>query len=121
MGLEQPGRQGFSAGAVVFREGDAGHCAYLIEEGAIVISKRTPEGWVELGRLGAHTIFGEMSIIDGQPRMATATAMTDTILIPVNQPLLEKKLAAADPFLRSLLLILIRSIRSTSDKLHIAV
>jgi CRP-like cAMP-binding protein len=119
MGLEQQGRRSFSAGTAVFREGDAGDCAYLIEAGQIVISKKTPEGFVELGRLGSHTIFGEMAILDGQPRMATATAMEDTVLIPVDQALFERKLAAADPFLRALMMILIRNIRNTSGKLHV--
>jgi len=116
---EKPGRRSFPAGSAIFREGDGGDCAYLIEGGEVVISKQTPEGFVELGRLGPHTIFGEMAIIDGQPRMASATAIADTSLIPVDHGLFETKLEAADPFLRALLRILMRNIRSTSGKLHI--
>jgi len=119
MEQEKPGRQGFPAGSTIFSEGEGGDCAYLIEGGEVVISKQTPEGFVELGRLGPHTIFGEMAIIDGQPRMASATAISDTVLIPVDHVLFETKLAAADPFLRALLRILMRNIRSTSGKLHI--
>ena len=119
MEQEKPGRRSFSAGTVIFREGDGRECAYLIEGGEVVISKQTPEGFVELGRLGPHTIFGEMAILDGQPRMASATAIADTVLIPVDHVLFETKLQAADPFLRALLRILMRNLRTTSGKLHV--
>jgi CRP-like cAMP-binding protein len=119
MAYEKRGRRSFPAGSTIFREGDGGDCAYLIESGEVVISKQTPEGFIELGRLGPHTIFGEMAILDGQPRMASATAIADTTLIPVDQVLFEAKLAAADPFLRALMLILMRNIRTTSGKLRV--
>ena len=115
----KPGRRIYTTGATIFREGTAGDCAYLIESGEVVISKRTPEGFVELGRLGPHTIFGEMAILDGQPRMASATAIADTVLIPVDRALFETKLTAADPFVRALMRLLMRNIRTTSDKLHV--
>ena len=64
---------------VIFREGEPGDCAYLIERGEIQITKKTPDGdEIELGRLGPGAIFGEMAMIDMQPRMAKATAMIDT-------------------------------------------
>ena len=103
---------------IVFREGEPGDCAYLIERGAIQITKTTPDGKeIELGRLGPGAIFGEMAMIDMQPRMAKATAMADTTVTFVNQPMFEKKMQAADPFLRALLLILVRNVRSVSRQL----
>ena len=102
---------------VVFREGDPGDCAYLIEKGEILITKKTPDGEMELGRLGPGSIFGEMAMIDQQPRMAKATAMIDTTVTFVNHQMFEKKLQAADPFLHALLLILVRNVRSVSAQL----
>ncbi len=102
---------------VVFKEGDPGDCAYLIEKGEVLISKKTPEGDIALGRLGPGAIFGEMAMIDKQPRMAKATALTDTTVTFVNHVMFEKKLAAADPFLRALLNIMVRNVRELSDQL----
>ena len=102
---------------VIFREGEPGDCAYLIERGEIQITKKSPDGEVELGRLGPGAIFGEMAMIDMQPRMAKATAMIDTTVTFVNHQLFEKKMQAADPFLHALLLILVRNVRSVSQQL----
>jgi len=100
---------------IIFREGEPGDCAYLIERGEILITKKTADGEeIELGRLGPGAIFGEMAMIDMQPRMAKATAMIDTF---VNHQMFEKKMQAADPFLHALLLILVRNVRSVSQQL----
>lgn len=110
-------RKIFYQNDVVFREGDPGDCAYLIEKGEIRITKNSPDGDLELGRLGPGAIFGEMAMIDLQPRMAKATALSDTTVTFVNHVMFEKKLKAADPFLRALLLIMVRNVRALSDQL----
>ena len=56
-------------------------------------------------------------MIDMQPRMAKATAVMDTTVTFVNHVMFEKKLNAADPFLRALLLIMVRNVRALSDQL----
>ena len=110
-------RKIFYQNDVVFQEGDPGDCAYLIEKGGIRITKNSPDGDLELGRLGPGAIFGEMAMIDLQPRMAKATALSDTTVTFVNHVMFEKKLKAADPFLRALLLIMVRNVRALSDQL----
>jgi CRP-like cAMP-binding protein len=110
-------RKIFYQNAVVFREGDPADCAYLIETGEIQITKKSPDGEVELGRLGPGAIFGEMAMIDMQPRMAKATALIDTTVTYVNHVMFEKKLKTADPFLRALLLIMVRNVRALSEQL----
>ena len=110
-------RKIFYQNAVVFREGDPADCAYLIETGEIQITKKSPDGEVELGRLGPGAIFGEMAMIDMQPRMAKATALIDTTGTYVNHVMFEKKLKTADPFLRALLLIMVRNVRALSEQL----
>lgn len=110
-------RKIFYQNDVVFQEGDPGDCAYLIEKGVIRITKNSPDGDLELGRLGPGAIFGEMAMIDLQPRMAKATALSDTTVTFVNHVMFEKKLKAADPFLRALLLIMVRNVRALSDQL----
>ncbi len=110
-------RKVFYPSDVVFKEGDPGDCAYLIEKGEIRITKGTPEGEIELGRLGPGAIFGEMAMIDKQPRMAKATALNETTVTFVNHVMFENKLAAADPFLRALLNIMVRNVRQLSNQL----
>jgi CRP/FNR family transcriptional regulator, cyclic AMP receptor protein len=62
------------AGSVLFRKGDAGGAMYLIEGGRVRIHLKDDDGDdVTLAELAAGDFFGEMAILDGKPRSATAT------------------------------------------------
>jgi len=75
-------RRAFRAGQVIFQEGDAGDGIYVVEEGGVEISTKINEQETRtLSRLGAGTFFGEMAVLDGQPRSATATAEVDTVVL----------------------------------------
>jgi hypothetical protein len=62
----------FPAGAVVFEEGDPGSRMYVIHSGEVRIVKRVGAREVELARLGPGEAFGEMALLERQPRSATA-------------------------------------------------
>ena len=65
----------FAAGARVFNEGDRGDELYIVAEGRVLISKYIPGGGEEaLAILGHGDFFGEMALIDGEPRSASARA-----------------------------------------------
>lgn len=67
--------QRFPAGTFLFREGDPGTELYAVAEGKVVISKFIAGAGDEaLAVLGRGEFFGEMSLIDGQPRSADAKA-----------------------------------------------
>jgi uncharacterized membrane protein len=68
-------------GTPIFRAGDVGDAMYLIESGRIRISVRDAEGnEVTLAELAQGDFFGEMAILDGQPRAADAVAIEATRL-----------------------------------------
>jgi signal transduction histidine kinase len=79
------------AGEVIFEEGDAGDSLYLVGDGSVKISKT--------GRGGAQetlgNFFGEMALLDGQPRSAKATAAKPTLLASVDEPTFQHILALA--------------------------
>jgi CRP-like cAMP-binding protein len=62
----------FPAGAVVFEEGDPGSRMYVIQSGEVRIVKRVGARSIELARLGSGEAFGEMALLEGQPRSASA-------------------------------------------------
>jgi len=71
----------FKAGSVIFREGDEARELFVIKSGQvrIQIGNRT------ITELGTDSIFGEMALIDNEPRSATAIAATDVELVAVSE------------------------------------
>ena len=111
-------RKIYYGGDVIFEEGAKGDCAYLIERGSVRIAKRTREGDVELGMLGAGSIFGEMALVDASPRMATAIAAEETVVTFVTLAMFEKKMEGTDPFIRALIHILARYVRNMGEQVR---
>jgi signal transduction histidine kinase len=98
----------FDADEVIFREGDPGNCLYLVIEGNVRISKTGRGGLQEtLNFVGADNFFGEMALVDGQPRSAQATAASPAVLGSVdaamfNRILDDEPLALHHNFLTSI-------------------
>ena len=66
---------------VLFRAGEAGDTMYLIERGKVRISVDATDGReLTLTELGRGDFFGEMALLDGQPRSANATASEESRL-----------------------------------------
>lgn len=103
----------FAKNQIIFAEGDYGEQAYVIQQGKVTIFKMDSEGeMVVLGTLGPGAIFGEMALIDDQPRMASARADDTTSVYIVSREMFQNKLENSDPFLRGLLNIFVRHIRN---------
>ena len=105
-------REVFICGQQIFKMGDAGDCAYLIEEGSveIIIMDQGQERRVNL--IGKGEMFGEVALIDHQPRTATVRAVEKTVLVPVQRKLVDELLEKCDPILRHLLLVILERYRS---------
>jgi signal transduction histidine kinase len=71
----------YDRGDLIFSEGEPGDCLYLVIEGSIRISKAGRGGQQEtLGFIAPGNFFGEMALIDGQPRSAQAAAAEPAVL-----------------------------------------
>lgn len=68
------------AGTDVFRMGDAGATLFLIQEGAVEISTGEGKQRTVLASLFEGQFFGELSLLDGSPRSATATVIKPAVL-----------------------------------------
>ncbi|MEW5726493.1 MAG: cyclic nucleotide-binding domain-containing protein, partial [Pseudomonadota bacterium] len=76
-------RKVFAAGTLIFGEGDSGHEAYVVEYGRVAVFKTVRNRRVELGEVTQGGIFGEMALIDDQPRMASAMAEEETACVVI--------------------------------------
>lgn len=67
----------FKAGEVIFSEGDPPGAVYVIARGQVDIMRGQGEERIHLAHRREGEVFGEMALVDNQPRSATATAATD--------------------------------------------
>ena len=107
----------FAAGTVLFREGERGDRAYIIEVGIVEVSASLQDDQVVLTRLGSGDIVGEMAIIDGAPRSATATAVSDSALRVIHRRQLQERLRQADPILHMLMRLITKRYRCSQATL----
>jgi signal transduction histidine kinase len=69
----------FAAGQAVFREGDPGDGVYVVKSGAVQIAALMGTGESRvIARVPPGDVFGELTLLDNQPRSAAATAEVDT-------------------------------------------
>lgn len=120
--LEEAGgrleRVHFADGERIFAQGDMGDCAYIIHKGQVTLFQHHDGHRIEVGTLGAGEIFGEMAVLDGGRRSATAVAVEDCTLARVPLAVFQKKLGNADRFLKALIELFIKNIR-TSPRLFL--
>jgi len=79
-------RRQFQQGEAIFQQGDPGQMLYLIETGQVRIYVQDEEGQeTSVIVYGPGEIFGELAVIDGLPRSASAVAMENTIVYTLNR------------------------------------
>lgn len=77
----------FRKGQLIFHQGDAGEALFVITEGTVKVFVTSEEGdEMLLVTLGPPEIFGELALLDGGLRSASAEALEDTSLLVVTRP-----------------------------------
>jgi EAL domain-containing protein (putative c-di-GMP-specific phosphodiesterase class I) len=105
-------RRELFAGEVLYRQGDPSDCAWLVERGAIELVSTQGRRSINHGVLGPGELIGELGMLDGAPRSATATARGDTALLAIDHDQFLERLDAGDPIVRTLVDSLLRRTRS---------
>ena len=108
-------RKRYRTGEAIFREGSFGQCAYIIESGRVEIRLEGSDGDVCLNTLGVGEIFGEMAVIDGSPRSASAIAAEPCELVVVSREAISERIDGADPIVRLLISMLLKRMRITNN------
>ena len=103
----------FKKDGIIFHQGSPSDCAFIIGSGSVAIVQETKEGEKILGNLKENDIFGEMGLIDGEPRSATARALEDSVLYIINRNNFEVLVQKNPKALLPLLKILTSRLRET--------
>ena len=103
----------YAPGEAIFRQGETGDEAFVVESGRVCIASDSGE---EIAQLGTGEIFGEMALFSRAPRMAGATAVEPTQLRAISRSHIEERLEVTDPLLRHVLSSVMERLRATTDR-----
>ena len=101
-------------GTVVTQIGEPGDSFFVIIDGTVEV--RTPVG--AASQLHPGDFFGEMSLLDGEPRSATIVATTDLRLLIVDRIHFWRLLEETPDLIRRILTILSRRVRRLEQTVH---
>ena len=97
-------------GETIFKEGDTAKELYVIQSGQVEIQL----GNRLLDTLEPNDLFGEMALIDGAPRSATAIAKTDVALVPMSKKDFLALVSRAPSFALDIMGMLARRLRTAN-------
>jgi CRP-like cAMP-binding protein len=113
--------QTFPAGSPIVTEGDPGDSLYLIKYGTVRLYKQGEKEEEEVGFMGSGQHFGEMALIDSEPRSATVEAVEHTELICLSRDtfenLLTQDIALGFRVYKRFARLLSHRLRETTDEL----
>lgn len=102
---------------VLFKQGEAGDCAYVVESGKVLVYLEIDEKVVPLTHVKKGEIFGEMSLIDSLPRSASVKALEDTVLNVVTKDQLIERFQGSDSLVQLLLKVMMNRVRKNNSSL----
>ena len=85
----------YGPGQAIVRQGDQGDTLYLVargEVGVLIHADGAPDK--EVARLGRGALFGEMSVLTGDPRTATVVSLGDSAMVAVDRDAFDRILSA---------------------------
>ncbi|GGM92010.1 hypothetical protein GCM10010967_26280 [Dyadobacter beijingensis] len=104
----------YSDGQEIFAKGDLGDSMYIIYTGQIGIY----DGPKQLALFDKGEIFGELALLDTEPRSATTVAETDALVFRIDQEDFFELMEERDEILRNVLRILCQRIRVQNEKMR---
>lgn len=116
---EQPvQRRRLRPGEVVFNRGDRAREAYIIESGMIEVRAMRGSEEIILAKRGPGELLGEMAIVDGRPRSASAVALSDVVLKIIPGETLTVQMGAEGLELRDVFGAIVGRYRDTLQRLE---
>ncbi|MCP5159906.1 MAG: cyclic nucleotide-binding domain-containing protein [Gammaproteobacteria bacterium] len=104
--------QSFTSGQIIFPEGAPGDDMYIVAEGQVNI---VTDGQI-IETIEPGGIFGEIALIDNQPRSAAAIARTDCLITPINRAHFLTLIQRTPPFAIQVMRVMANRLRRANQQ-----
>jgi CRP-like cAMP-binding protein len=109
----------YAKGEVIFHQGDVGTALYIVRKGEVAIRLSSSEGKeVILALLGRGEAFGELALLDGEPRSTDAVAREESSLLCLQREDFRSFLQERPQVTMDLLAVLSRMVRRVTQLVH---
>jgi CRP-like cAMP-binding protein len=106
----------FTRGHTIFSQGQPAKCLYIIETGKVKVDRVTAHGRTQLiAVLGTADVFGELAVVDEEPRSFSVTTLTDVCAAEMTRAALQRWMTQRPEIADQLLRLLTRRLRRTND------
>lgn len=107
----------FKKGDTIFKEGDTGSEMYIIKSGRVEVVKNINDEELILATLATSSFFGEMALFGDKVRSATVRALDDTVMITINNAVLDVQLSRVPDWFVAIMRTLVNRLKDTNKRL----
>ncbi len=109
--------QRFERGEVIFHQGSSGHILYIIVHGQVRIFQVSQAGLeLAVAIFSDGDFFGELALLDGQPRGASAAALEPTTVLTLHRAAFQHTLNTCPPIAASILEVMAARLRESNTR-----
>jgi|FLYL01.1.fsa_nt_gi CRP-like cAMP-binding protein len=113
---QQLHRRTFRRGTMIFHKDQAGDALYIVRSGRVRIFLPTEHGdELTVEEVGPEEVFGELALLDGRPRSASAETLEDTVLYTISRPDFTQYVTATPRFAVALIELLSNRLRHATE------
>jgi len=116
--INTPSSKTLEKGQLLFSEGESSRAMFYIKSGMLRIFKKRASSNVEIGTIRAGQIVGELAFLDGEPRSASAEAISTTELVEISGQTFSETLEKMPEWIKILLKTIVGRLRAASNKIR---
>ncbi|SVD73963.1 uncharacterized protein METZ01_LOCUS426817, partial [marine metagenome] len=115
--FQMPDERTLAKGEYLFREGESAVYGYIVKTGRVAIVKSGLDGERVLGELGPGALLGEMALIDGNPRSASARAEEESVVTEISSKVFNDYIRTNPNAARRIMETLAGQVRTANNEL----
>ena len=105
-------------GELLFAEGENSRAMYFIKSGMLRLYKKKGDSNIELDTIRSGQVLGELAFLDGNPRSASAEALTECVLVEVSGSAFQNVLTQMPDWLKIMLKTVVGRLRTASTRIR---